>query len=257
MSKTNTADKTDKIDKTSKIDKTDKANMMSKTNKVLISFFCAIIALSAALSLIMLLSGSTAADAPDVTSAADASGDAVPGAEDASPSVPGLTVVKAPDQTKAERPSAFPDPADAWIKLPDGTNLAEGKPVRSGEVTEVYAAVNVVDGNTSTYWESKGYPGVVTIDLQASYNVQTVGVRLNPAPLWEPRKQTFEILVSMDGENFDVAVPETLYEFDPDTGNLVRVDFSPVAAQYVRLNFTANTAGRTNGAQAAEIVVYE
>jgi hypothetical protein len=255
MSKTNTTDKTGKIDKT------DKANMMSKTNKILIAVFCAVIALSAALSLIMLLSGPAVADAPSVTGAADASGDAGPGAdsgaEEASPPVPGLTVVKAPDQTKAERPSAFPDPADAWIKLPDGTNLAEGKPVRSGEVTEVYAAVNVVDGNTSTYWESKGYPGVVTIDLQSSYNIQTVGVRLNPAPLWEPRKQTFEILVSADGENFDVAVPETLYEFDSDTGNLVRVDFGPIAAQYVRLSFTANTAGRTNGAQAAEIVVYE
>ena len=170
--------------------------------------------------------------------------------------VPGLTIIKAPEQKKAEWPDAFPNPRGNWVAMPDGPNLAEGKPVDSGEVTEVYAAVNIVDGSTNTYWESKGFPAEITIDLQSVLDIQTVGIRLNPSPIWEPRKQTFEILVSTDGVAYSTAVPETQYEFDPETGNIVRVDFDSTSAQYVRLLFTANTAGRSNGSQAAEIEVY-
>jgi hypothetical protein len=140
--------------------------------------------------------------------------------------------------------------------MPDGPNLAEGKPVDSGEVTEVYAAVNIVDGSTNTYWESKGFPAEITIDLLSIQDVRTVGIRLNPSPIWEPRKQTFEILVSTDGVAYSTAVPEAQYEFDPETGNIVRVDFDATSSQYVRLLFAENTAGRSNGAQAAEIELY-
>lgn len=47
------------------------------------------------------------------------------------------------------------------------------------------------------------------------------------------------------------------YEFNPDTGNIVRVDFPPVEAAYVKLIFTSNSSTRTAGAQAAEILVFE
>ena len=168
-----------------------------------------------------------------------------------------LTVVETADQTEVSRPGGFPDPEQDWVKLPEGTNLAEGKAVSSGEFTEVYDAVNVVDGDTNTYWESKGLPAELTIDLAGTYNVQTVGVRLNPAPIWEARTQNFEILVSGDGNNFTVVAPDARHEFNPDSGNIVRVDFDPVAARYVRLVFTAKSSGRSNGGQAAEIVIYE
>ncbi len=170
---------------------------------------------------------------------------------------PGLTIVKAPNQSAVTRPEGFPDPEADWIKLPDGVNLAEGKAVSAGEVTEVYVASNVTDGETATYWESKGVPAEITIDLAGTYKVKTVAVRLNPAPIWEPRTQNFAILFSTDGENFTVAVPDTKYEFDPGTGNMVRVDLSPTQASYVRLVFSANSSSRSRGAQAAEILVFE
>ena len=170
---------------------------------------------------------------------------------------PGLTVVKTPEQAKAERPGVFPDPQANWVKLPDGPNLAEGKQVSAGEVTEVYASANVTDGDLTSYWESKGLPAGITIDLAGSYTIQTVAVRLNPAPIWEARNQTFSVLVSGDGETFTEAAPEERYEFNPDSGNIVRVDFAPVTAQYVRLVFTAKSSGRSNGGQAAEIGIYE
>ncbi|MCL2003662.1 MAG: discoidin domain-containing protein [Oscillospiraceae bacterium] len=208
------------------------------TNKILTVVFCAVIAVSLLLAGAAFFMGS-GNDAPEEET------------------VPGLTVVRAPAQTEAVRPPGFPDPEENWIKLPDGPNLAEGKPVTSGEHTEVFEPANTVDGDLNSYWESKGIPAEITIDLEAVYTVQTVGVRLNPVPIWEARTQTFEILVSADGAAFTSVVPDTRYEFDPDTGNLARADFDPVPARYVKLIFSAKSSGRSNGAQAAEIVIFE
>lgn len=169
----------------------------------------------------------------------------------------GATVIKAPAQTEAGRPDCFPDPAANQVKLPEGTNLAEGRPVSAGAITDVYVVTNVNDGDVNTYWESKGWPAEVTFTLDGTHAVTTVVVRVNPAALWEARTQGFAVLTSTDGEHFTEAVADTRYDFDPDTGNLVRVDFPAVQAAYVRLVFSSNTASRTGGAQAAEIMVFE
>lgn len=169
----------------------------------------------------------------------------------------GVVVVKAPVQSEAARPESFPDPEANWIKLPEGTNLAMGKKVLSGEVTEVYSAANAVDGDTNTYWESKGVPAEIVICLGASYNVKTVAVRLNPAAVWEARAQGIAVYVSADGESFTPAVPDTKYDFTPDTGNMLRIDFEPTQASYVKVQFSSNSSSRSAGAQAAEILVFE
>ena len=167
-----------------------------------------------------------------------------------------VTVVSAPEQTKAERPPCFPDPADNFIPLPEGENLALGKPVLSGEHTDVYVDRNVNDGKTDTYWESKGFPAEITLDLQGSFTVSTVAVCLNPSSIWEPRIQEIAVLVSADGESFTEAAPAEKYSFDAATGNRIRIDLEPVQAAFVRLVFTMNSSSRTGGAQAAEIAVY-
>ena len=169
----------------------------------------------------------------------------------------GVTVVKAPAQSEAERPDCIPDPQANWIKLPEGTNLAEGRPVSAGEITDVYTANNVNDGDVNTYWESKGFPAEVTFTLDGTHTVGTVAVRLNPSAVWEARTQGFAVLVSTDGSSFTEVAADAKYDFNPDTGNVVRVDFSPVQAAYVRLVFSANSSARTGGAQAAEIMVFE
>ena len=43
-----------------------------------------------------------------------------------------VTIITAPEQTHAERPPCFPDPTEQYIPLPEGENLAQGKPVVSG-----------------------------------------------------------------------------------------------------------------------------
>lgn len=171
--------------------------------------------------------------------------------------VPGLTVVTAPEQDQAQRPACFPDPTANYIPLPDTENLAQGKAISSGEHNDVYVNTNVNDGSTDTYWESKGFPAEMTIDLGGSYSISTVAVLLNPSAVWEARTQEIAVLVSTDGENFKQIVAATKYDFDPNTGNRVRIDFDAVDARYVRVVFTMNSSSRTGGAQAAEIAVYE
>ena len=212
---------------------------MSK-KKILTILFCVVIAASAAVSAFAYLS--------------------LPGdgeTTEAEMQIPGLTVVPTPWQDGPTRPDGLPDPEENWIKLPEGANLAEGCPVAADEHTEVFEPANVTDGDLNSYWESKGVPADITIDLGAAHDIQTVAVRLNPVPIWEARTQNIEVLVSSDGSSFASVVPDTRYEFDPDTGNMARIDFEAVAARYVRFVFSAKSSGRSNGGQAAEIMVFE
>ncbi|MCR5330226.1 MAG: discoidin domain-containing protein [Lachnospiraceae bacterium] len=169
----------------------------------------------------------------------------------------GVTTVTAPEQVKAQRPPCFPDPEANYIKLPETENLALGKKISSGEYTDVYAESNVNDGKTDTYWESKGFPAEMTIDLGGEHEISTVGVRLNPSAVWEARTQEIAVQVSTDGEQFSEIVAATRYNFDPNTGNRIRIDFDKTGARFVRAVFTMNSSARTGGAQAAEIEVYE
>ncbi len=168
-----------------------------------------------------------------------------------------VTIVTAPEQTKAERPPCFPDPTADFVPLPETENLALNKTVISGAHTDVYVDRNVNDGKTDTYWESKGFPAEITFDLAGEYSVSTVAVCLNPSSIWEPRTQEIAVQVSLDGEHFtEVAAPEK-YQFDAATGNRIRIDFDAAQAAWVKVVFTLNSSSRTGGAQAAEICIYE
>ena len=169
-----------------------------------------------------------------------------------------VTIVTAPEQTKAERPPCFPDPADNFIALPETENIAEGKPIEASLHNDVYVSSNLNDGNTNTYWESKGFPAEMTVDLQGTHTVSTVALCLNTSAIWEPRTQEIAVLVSTDGENFTEAAPAAPYTFDTETGNRVRIDFEAVQAAYVRVVVTSNTAApaHAKGAQIAEICIY-
>ena len=169
-----------------------------------------------------------------------------------------VTVVTAPEQTKAERPPCFPDPADQYIMLPETENIAQGKPIEASLHNDVYVSANLNDGNTNTYWESKGFPAELTVDLQGTYTISTAAFCLNTSAIWEPRTQEITVLVSTDGENFTEVLPAAAYTFDAETGNRVRIDFEPVQATHVRVIITSNTAApaHAKGAQLAEICIY-
>ena len=167
-----------------------------------------------------------------------------------------VNIVRAPEQTKAERPSCFPDPTANYIPMPEMENYALNKKIQSGAHTDVYVNKNVNDGKTDTYWESKGFPAEMVIDLAGTYNVKTVAVCLNPSSIWEPRIQEIAVWVSLDGETFTEVAAAEKYQFDPATGNRIRIDFDAADAAFVKVIFTLNSSSRTGGAQAAEICVY-
>ena len=169
----------------------------------------------------------------------------------------GVTAVTAPEQAGAQRPPCFPDPEANYIKLPETENLAVGKKVTSGEHTDVYVTDNVNDGKTDTYWESKGFPAEMTIDLGGNFEISTVAVRLNPSAVWEARTQEIAVSGSSDGEQFNELSAATRYNFDPNTGNRIRIDFDKKGVRFVKVIFMMNSSSRTGGAQAAEIEVYE
>ena len=167
-----------------------------------------------------------------------------------------VNIVRAPEQTKAERPSCFPDPTANYIPMPETENYALNKKIQSGAHTDVYVNKNVNDGKTDTYWESKGFPAEMVIDLAGTYNVKTVAVCLNPSSIWEPRIQEIAVWVSADGESYSEVAAAEKYQFDPATGNRIRIDFDATDAAFVKVIFTLNSSSRTGGAQAAEICVY-
>ena len=94
------------------------------------------------------------------------------------------------------------------------------------------------------------------IDLQGTYTVSTVAVCLNPSSIWEPRIQEISVEISADGETYTEVAAKANYQFDPETGNRIRIDFDSVEAAFVKVIFFKNSASRTGGAQAAEICVY-
>ncbi|MBR6027781.1 MAG: discoidin domain-containing protein [Clostridia bacterium] len=167
-----------------------------------------------------------------------------------------VTIVRTPEQDHAERPPCFPDPADQFIPLPETENYALNKPASAANHADVYVIKNVNDGKTDTYWESKGFPAEVVIDLQGSFQVSTVAVCLNPSSIWEPRIQEIAVQLSLDGETYAEAAQAADYQFSADTGNRIRIDFTPAEAAVVKVIFLKNSSSRTMGAQAAEIGVY-
>ena len=180
------------------------------------------------------------------------------GAETADENDTIVTIVRAPEQTQAERPPCFPDPADQYIQLPETENVALEKPVQASAHNDVYVSRNLNDGKTDTYWESKGFPAEVTVDLEGTFTISAAAVCLNPSAIWEPRTQEITLLAGMDGETFTEIVPAAVWQFDAASGNRIRIDFEPVEAAYIRIIITANSAypSHSGGAQMAEFCVY-
>ena len=167
-----------------------------------------------------------------------------------------VTIIPAPDQTQAERPPCFPDPAEGYIPLPETENFALNRPVQTANHADVYVEKNVNDGKTDTYWESKGVPAEMIILLEETRTVSTVTVCLNPSAVWEPRTQEIAVALSLDGETWTNAAEPVKYDFNAETGNRIRIDFEPMDAGFVKVIFTMNSSSRSMGAQAAEIGVY-
>ncbi|WP_112266942.1 discoidin domain-containing protein [Lentzea terrae] len=135
-----------------------------------------------------------------------------------------------------------------------GTNLAQGKPVTANHHVHNFVAANANDGNLSTYWESNGFPGTLTVQLGSNADVQQIAVKLNPDPIWGARTQNVEVLGrEQSATGFTSLVSGRDYRWDPANGNSVTINVSARVAD-VQLRFTANTGAP--GGQVAEIQVF-
>lgn len=124
---------------------------------------------------------------------------------------------------------------------------------------DVYGPDNLVDGNENTYWETSPTDcngAYLTVDLGKQYSISNIVMHLPPLLTWEARVQRIEILVSTDGTQFNTAVAQTDYTFDPMTGNVNSITLtSPVSARYIKLVWASNSSSRY-GAQLSELYVY-
>jgi hypothetical protein len=138
------------------------------------------------------------------------------------------------------------------------TNLALGQPVTASSYYETYVPANVVDGNTSTYWESTdgaGYPQTITVDLGSVQSIGSITLDLPPSTAWNTRTETLSVLGSTNDSTFNQIVASAGYTFNPATGNTVTISLpSGTSARYVQLSFTGNTGW--DAAQLSEFEVF-
>lgn len=147
-------------------------------------------------------------------------------------------------------------------------SLSWGKTIADhSEHNDVYPADKLVDGDTTgtSYYESKGLPAYVVIDLGKVEKIKLIVLNLPPMTSWPERTQNVQILVSNSNEAYDVnktqfteIVPATDMLFDPKTnGNMqvIKLDQS-VECRYLKVVVSSNNAVGSYGAQLSEISVY-
>lgn len=168
-----------------------------------------------------------------------------------------VTQIEAPEQTESvEHPDFVRE--EYVAEVPEGTNIAPDAKVTANANGGNYVAANAVDGDTAgaSYWEGdpNNYPNTLTFTYDEAVSVHAMRLLLCPDMIWAKRTQQIEIQVSADGENYDTLVESQDYEFDPNTGNQIIVEFEAADVKGIQLVFHANT-GATAG-QAAEVELY-
>lgn len=149
------------------------------------------------------------------------------------------------------------------------TSLTFNKAVFASEYEDVYVASNAVDGNTSSYFETKKgvWPAYIAVDMGALYNIKYININLPPLMTWEARTMNIEIQISTDAwssgmtidqVNFQTLIAGKDYTFDPATGNVVAIVLdTPVQARFIKLVYKSNSALGGYGAQISELSVFE
>ncbi|MCM1556845.1 MAG: discoidin domain-containing protein [Anaeroplasma bactoclasticum] len=136
--------------------------------------------------------------------------------------------------------------------------------VYSSEHNDVYNVEKLIDGDATgtSYYESKGFPAEIVIDLGDLYDVNTFVLSLPPSLLWSTRTQEIEILGSATNNSynsnieFSTIVEKSKYLFDPTTGNRNIVTTDTIKVRYIKLVITSNDVKGGYSAQLSEFSVY-
>ncbi len=136
--------------------------------------------------------------------------------------------------------------------------------VYSSAHNDVYNVEKLIDGDATgtSYYESKGFPAEIVIDLGDLYDVNTFVLCLPPSLLWTARTQEIEILGSATNQafsdqiQFTSIVAKKAYLFDPSTGNRNIVQTDSVKVRYIKLVISSNDVKGGYSAQLSEFSVY-
>lgn len=169
-----------------------------------------------------------------------------------------LVIVKAPEQTQAMQHEYFY--VEEYVSvLPDGTNIAPEGKISSNGYTDVYLERKAIDGKTEgpSYWEGKpdNYPNELTVTFAETRTIHAIRLALNPKSIWGKRIQTFAVNYTDAAGEQKQLLASADYEFDPNRGNEVILEFADTEVTSVTLVITNNT-GATGG-QVAEFEIYE
>lgn len=168
-----------------------------------------------------------------------------------------VTVVSTADRTESIVPPALVKEEFKPV-IPDGVNIAGDATIKANNFNSSFSPLKVNDGNTAgtSYWEGapNEYPNIISATFEQTYNIHAVKLCLCPQSVWGPRVQTFSVEVSADGETFTELLPSADYQFDPDKGNELVLEFDKKEIKAVQLTFTGNTGAV--GAQIAELEIY-
>ena len=136
--------------------------------------------------------------------------------------------------------------------------------VQSTAHADVYNVEKCVDGDPTgtSYYESAELPATIVIDLGDVYQISTIVLCLPPSLNWAARTQNIEFSVSADTNAFSsstaftVVKPAADYLFDPQSGNRVTIEITPVACRYFKMVINSNDITAGYGAQLSEVSVY-
>lgn len=139
--------------------------------------------------------------------------------------------------------------------------------VYSTEHNDVYNVERLVDGNKdgTSYYESKSLPAEVVIDLANVYTLNCIVMFLPGNMAWTTRVENIEILYSDSNTSFEknkttfqVLAPATDYTFNPETGNMNKIDVKDknIKARFIKIVINSNSALGNYGAQLSEFNVY-
>lgn len=163
----------------------------------------------------------------------------------------------APSRRPSVQPTTTkPKPSKAFPVAPASVNLAAGHTVTVTSSIEDFAAANVTDGDSATYWEgAPEFPQRLRVDLGSVTTVGRLQLMLPDVSDWNSRTQTLAVYGSRNGTKFTRLRSSTGYLFDANAAsrNSVSIALTSSAQRFIELRFTANSGWKA--AQLSELRV--
>lgn len=148
-----------------------------------------------------------------------------------------------------------------------GPSLSYKKPVVDAtEFNDVYDETRVTDGNPNgtSYYESKGFPAHLVIDLKDVYKVKAISLHLPSMLTWDKRNQEIELFGSNSNSTYDASTTKFTsffakqkVEFDPTKGNMKLINLeNEVKLRFLKIVIYSNDIPGGYSAQLSEVYVF-